>query len=53
MTFLSEQDCHCQIGTPQIYIGTDSRIVTKNSIFTIPIRTAIGDFEINVSLESR
>lgn len=53
MTYLSEQDCHCQIGTPQIFIGTDTRIVTKNSIFTIPIKTILGNFEINVSLESR
>lgn len=53
MTYLSEQDCHCQIETPEIFLGLDSRINTKNCIFTIPIRTAIGNFEINVAIESR
>jgi chemotaxis protein CheX len=53
MTYLSEQDCHCEIKTPEVFLGIDSMIQTKNSVFTIPIRSAIGNFEINVAIESR
>lgn len=54
MTYLTEQNYLCNIVPPEVFLGTgDSMIITKNNIITIPIKTEIGDFDINIAVESR
>ncbi|MFP4660841.1 MAG: chemotaxis protein CheX [Halanaerobiales bacterium] len=54
MTHLTEHNYHCNIIPPEVFLGDgNSMIVTKNNIITIPVRTKMGDFDINVSVESR
>jgi len=54
MTNLTEQNYRCNIVPPEVFLGSgSSMIVTKNNIITIPIKTKMGDFDINVSVETR
>ncbi len=54
MTHLTEQNYHCDIVPPEVFLGTgNSMIITKNNIFTIPIRTELGSFDMNVAVAIR
>ncbi|MEJ6952212.1 chemotaxis protein CheX [Natronospora cellulosivora (SeqCode)] len=54
MTKLSEYNYHCDIVPPEVFLGLGkSMIITNSNIITIPIKTDIGNFDINVSVKTR
>lgn len=51
MTNLSEKDYQCDIVPPQIIIGENKTIsMATEKILTIPMKTEIGGFELNISV---
>ncbi|MGI6037432.1 MAG: chemotaxis protein CheX [Limnochordia bacterium] len=51
VTYLSEHDYRCDIVPPQVIIGqTSSLSMATNKALLLPLKTSIGDFEINISL---
>ncbi|MFW5982169.1 MAG: chemotaxis protein CheX [Halanaerobiaceae bacterium] len=54
MTMLAEYNYLCDIVPPEVFLGLNKSIViTNSSIITIPIKTNLGDFDINVSVKTR
>ena len=51
MTLLSANNWHCDITPPQVVIGaSDSLSMATDVALVIPMQTAIGDFDINITL---